>query len=193
MAKPPRRSVSRQVRYVRRATGQRVKGPPAADRAVRDWLVARVRSTYASGNWAGKGALPSIKGVAAEVAHRRHPAQHTIAEIVLHMAYWKDAVTARLRDQPWSLDESLNWRAAGPGEAGWVAAREELAAAQKRLVAALRAFTPDRMLERIRGRLRLIDVVTDIATHDTYHAAQIFVLRRLAAQERSPEGRFSPD
>jgi hypothetical protein len=109
------------------------------------------------------------------------------------MAYWKDAVTARLRDQPWSLDESLNWRAAGPGEAGWAEAKTDLTAAHKRLVAALRAFTPDRMLERIRGRLRLIDVVTDIATHDTYHAAQIFVLRRLPAQERSPEGRFSPD
>ncbi len=95
------------------------------------------------------------------------------------MAYWKDAVTARLTGQPWAFDDRMNWRAAGPGEAGWAEARAELGAAQQRLTAALRAFTPDRMLERIRGPLRLIDVVTDISTHDTYHAAQIFVLRRL--------------
>jgi uncharacterized damage-inducible protein DinB len=155
--------------------------------------VARVRGTYARGNWAGKGALPSFEGVTAEVAHRHHPEQHTIAEIVLHMGYWKDAVTARLTGQPWTFDDRLNWRAAGAGEAGWSDAKAELAAAQTRLVAALRRVTPAQLLDRVRGSVRLIDLVTDIATHDTYHAAQIFVLRRLPAQVRPAAGVLLPD
>jgi uncharacterized damage-inducible protein DinB len=152
-----------------------------------------VRGTYARGNWAGKGALPSFEGVTAEVAHRRHPEQHTIAEIVLHMGYWKDAVTARLTGQPWTFDDRLNWRAAGAGEAGWSDAKAELAAAQRRLVAALRRVTPAQLLDRVRGSVRLIDLITDIATHDTYHAAQIFVLRRLPAQQRPAPGVLLPD
>lgn len=159
------------------------RGGPAvaADAAIRDWLVARCHGTYRRGNWAGKGALPSIEGVSVEVAHCRHPDEHTIAEIVLHMAYWKDAVTARLTGQSWKFDDRLNWRPAAPGEQGWVEARSELAAAHKRLMAALRGLTSARLLERVRGPLRLIDLVADIATHDTYHAAQIFILRRLPA------------
>jgi len=194
MATRPRRSGGRAVR-ARGGSRRAARGGSAANAAVRDWLVARVRGTYRRGNWAGKGALASIEGMTAEVAHHRHPEQHTIAEIVLHMAYWKDAVTARLTGTPWTFDDRVNWRPAGPGEHGWTAARQELSAAHTRLTAALRRLTPDRLLERIRGSLRMIDVVTDIATHDTYHAAQIFVLRRLPRGETgaSPRGDSSPD
>ena len=178
MAKARRGRVSRKVR-VRAKSTPPARGGSAPNAAVARWLVARVRGTYGRGNWAGKGVLPSIEGVSADVAHRRHPEQHTIAELVLHMAYWKDAVAAALTGRPWQFDDRQNWRAAGPGEAGWAGAKEELAAAQRRLMAALRRFALPRAMERIRGRVRVIDVVTDIATHDTYHAAQIFVLRRL--------------
>lgn len=109
--------------------------------AVIDWIVSRGDGTYRRGNWAGKGPLPSIKGVTADVAHLRHPDQHTIAEIVLHMAYWKDAVTARLTGQPWKYDESQNWRAAVATEQGWAQARAELGAAHRRLMAALRTYS----------------------------------------------------
>jgi len=34
--------------------------------------------------------------------------------------------------------------------------------------------------------LRVIDLVVDIATHDHYHAAQIFVLKRLSAGAAAP-------
>ena len=97
------------------------------------------------------------------------------------MAYWKDAVTARLTGRPWKYDESQNWRAAVATEQGWAQARGELGAAHKRLMAALRTLTPERLVEPVRGPWRLIDLVADVATHDTYHAAQIFVLRRLKA------------
>ena len=163
---------------------KRMKSSPGLP-AIIDWIVRRCDGTYRRGNWAGKGPLPSIKGVTARVAHRRHPGQHTIAEIVLHMAYWKDAVTARLTGQQWRYDESQNWRAAVATEEGWAQARAELGAAHRRLMAALRTLTPGRLLEPVRGPWRLIDLSADIATHDTYHAAQIFVLRRLEATHKT--------
>ncbi len=64
------------------------------------WLIEHVDRTYQEGNWAGTGVRPALEGVSAELAGwRPHPEQHTIAEIALHMAYWKDAVGARLAER----------------------------------------------------------------------------------------------
>ncbi len=43
----------------------------------------------------------------------------------------------------------------------------------------LRALPPSRLMKRIYRTDRGIDFAVDIATHDTYHSAQIFVVRRL--------------
>src|SRR3990172_9142083 len=53
------------------------------------WLAERLERTYGEGNWAGKGIRPALEGLTAAEAHWRPvPAQHTIAEIAWHMAYW---------------------------------------------------------------------------------------------------------
>ncbi len=98
------------------------------------------------------------------------------------MAYWKDAVTARLQRQPWRYDRELNWRPVPPTARGWEHARAELRAAHERLMRSLRTFPQSRLLKPIRPphRNRFIDLAVDIATHDSYHAAQIFVLKRLS-------------
>ncbi len=61
--------------------------------AMSDWIRRRCNRTYRSHNWAGKGSLLSVQGVTTEVAHwRSDPKQHSIAEIILHMAFWKELV-----------------------------------------------------------------------------------------------------
>src|SRR3972149_3221037 len=53
------------------------------------WLAERLERTYGEGNRAGKGIRPALEGLTAAEAHWRPvPAQHTIAEIAWHMAYW---------------------------------------------------------------------------------------------------------
>ena len=146
------------------------------------WLVRRCHQTYRKGNWAGKGVLSALKGVTAEMAHwRPHPEQHTIAEIALHMGYWKDSVTAGLTRKPWTHDKELDWRSPAPTEQGWQEALTELQRAHNRLTKALRGLKPARLMQPLqpRRRLSVADLVVDIATHDSYHSAQIFVLRRL--------------
>jgi len=158
-----------------------------ASQSLTDWLRARVDRTYGSGNWAGPGPLRAIRGITPAAAHwRPHPDQHTIAEITRHMGYWKDAVEARLTGRPWTYDKSANWREVPPTARGWAAARSELAAAHRRLMRALERakdadlLAPVDAVDPRRLRWRMLDFVVDVATHDSYHAAQIFVLRRLA-------------
>lgn len=165
------------------AVRRRRSGAPRkrSDPGLHEWTLWHVRRTYGRGNWAGKGVLPALKEVTADQAHwRPRPDQHNIAEVALHMAYWKDAVTARLTDRPWKYDDAQNWRTVDPTEDGWSAARVALDAAQRRLVKAIRALPPARLMARGRGPWRLLDYLVDIATHDSYHVGQIFVLRRLS-------------
>lgn len=151
------------------------------------WIVEHVDQTYAKGNWAGRGVLPSVEGVATEeAAWRPNAEQHTIAELVLHMAYWKDAVTARITGAPWQYSEATDWRPVPATARGWEEARAELARAHERLLGVLRSIAPERLDEVIgkawwleAGQARVIDFALGAAHHDMYHAAQIFVLRRL--------------
>ncbi len=154
---------------------------------ITNWIITHCESTYRKGNWAGKGVLPAIEGVATEEASWRPNAeQHTIAELVLHMAYWKDAVTARLSGQAWTYDEAMDWRPVPATAQDWEEVKAELQRAHDRLIAVLRSLTVQRLEESVgkawwveSGRADAIDYAVGVTHHDMYHAAQIFVLRRL--------------
>lgn len=175
---------------VRRAAGRgkTSKGMGGDGAATMRWLLRRYDSTYRRGNWSGWGPLKAITGLSSDAAHwRPHAGQHTIAEMVLHMAYWKDFVRAGLRGEPIKLTEEDNWRTVPPTEEGWAQARAELEAAHRRLRKTLQNLDPKRLQDTVRRQWRVIDFVGDIATHDTYHGAQIFVLRHLFEARRASE------
>jgi len=120
-----------------------------------------------------------------EASWRPNPEQHTIGEIVLHMAYWKDAVTERLSGRPWKHSEEMDWRPVPATARGWEDARTELDRAHGRLLEALGTLSAKRLSEVVGkawwlddGQARVIDFALGAAHHDMYHAAQIFVLRR---------------
>jgi uncharacterized damage-inducible protein DinB len=122
--------------------------------------------------------LPAIVDVTAEMAHwRPHPAQHTIAEIVGHIAYWKDFTATALRGEKPAYSEALNWPQVESSADAWRRTRTELGAAHRRLMSALRALTPNRLADRVYRRVTVLDLAIDIATHDSYHVGQIYVLR----------------
>jgi uncharacterized damage-inducible protein DinB len=154
------------------------------------WIVEHVDQTYKQGNWAGRGVLPALAGVTTEEsAWRPHPEQKTIGEIIRHMAYWKDAVSARTSGEPWESSEEANWRPVAATARGLEEARAELQQAHERLLRVLRSFSPERLNEVVwkawwleEGQARVIDWAVGAAHHDMYHAAQIFVLRRLYQQ-----------
>lgn len=149
-----------------------------------DWARTRCDRTYRSGNWAGKGVLAALDGVTAESAHWRPQAeQHTIAEIVLHMAFWKDVVAGVLGSGSYRYKEEGNWRAVEPTDAGWRRAQSALRTAHRGLMSAMRRVRDRDLMNRLRGRRKytIADLTVDVATHDSYHVGQIFVLRHLYA------------
>lgn len=120
--------------------------------AVSDWIRSRCNRTYRSHNWAGKGSLLSVQSVASEVAHwRPHPEQHTIAEIVLHMAFWKELVATVLSGGIYRYAKSDVWREVQPTEAGWKRAQRSMDAAHRHLMAAMRRVR-DRQTDEERKR-----------------------------------------
>jgi uncharacterized damage-inducible protein DinB len=131
--------------------------------------------------------VPALEGISAEMANWRPvPDQHTIAEIVAHVAYHTELVAARLRGGPWKYRQEEDWQAGSPTEDGWARVRARLESAHRDLAAVLAAPAAGELLEPFDESwlspelvTRRIDLAVDIATHDIYHAGQIFVLKRL--------------
>ena len=135
----------------------------------------------------GASALGSIRGVGAEVAAwKPYPDRHSIWELALHIAYWNYAVWRRLTDaDPGGFPRSpSNWPAVPepPSEDAWAEDRRLVREWHGRLVAAIEGFDPDR-LDQAAGdsKTSYADLVTGVLLHDTYHAGQIQIMKRLAA------------
>jgi hypothetical protein len=139
---------------------------------------------YDTKAWHGPNLRGAVRRVSAEQAAWRYRSRHTIAELVLHCAYWKYAVRRRLRGDKrgsfplkgsnwFPLSGSLTekeWR-------GFIALLDEQHKKLRETVAGI----PARQLHvrSLGSRFTSIGLITGIAAHDIYHAGQIQVLKRL--------------
>jgi hypothetical protein len=129
--------------------------------------------------WHGPSLWSTLKGVTANQAlWRAAPGRNTIWELVLHTSHGKHLVSRRLvgRDGP-TFPRRLRktWWPAMPAQPDAAAWRADLA---------LLLECHERLLEAVRRPRRKDDKqVVGIALHDTYHAGQIRLIRRLAAAE----------
>jgi len=107
-----------------------------------------LHSVYDGDPWHGSSITEVLKGVDADVAARRSfPDAHTIWEIVLHMTAWTREVASRVRGaQAKSPPEDWPAPRFGGGVAAWLAARDDLADAQKEIEAAVDAVKADDLL-----------------------------------------------
>ncbi len=141
-------------------------------------------------SWHGTNLRGAVRGMSAKTAGWRLAGEpHSIADLVVHCAYWKYAVRRRLRGDPrgsFPLKGSNWFKLPEPlGEAAWrgyVALLDSEHRALRDAVAEL----PARQIEatpkgRQIGNLMLIH---GIALHDIYHTGQIQMLKALA--KRSP-------
>lgn len=157
------------------------------------WIVERFELTNKLGNWAAHGVAPALEGVTVEMANwRPAPDQHTIAEMIAHLAYHRELVALRLRGEPKDYRVEDDWQAGPPTDDGLTQVRARLDRAHRDVAAALAELKPDELLKPVMAswlspkRLtRTIDLGVDVATHDLYHAGQIFVLKRLYAARLS--------
>lgn len=136
----------------------------------------------------GASVLGALRGVAPEVAAwKPYPDRHSIWGLALHIAYWNYAVWRRLTDADTGgfPRSPSNWPAVPepPSAEAWDRDRRLVREWHDRLVEAVEGFDADR-LDQPAGddaSTSYADLVTGILLHDTYHAGQIQIMKRLAA------------
>jgi hypothetical protein len=132
----------------------------------------------------GASVLGSLRGVSVEVAAwKPYPDRHSVWDLALHIAYWNYAVWRRLTDAPEGgfTRSPSNWPAAPEAtEAAWAEDRRLVREWHDRLVAAVEGFGGP--LDEVAGggKTSHADLITGVLLHDTYHAGQIQVMKRLA-------------
>lgn len=152
-------------------------------------LLRIVDEAYEKKAWHGPNLRDSIRGLDfRQVAWRPAADRHNIWEIVVHCAYWKYAVRRRIFGEKrgsFPLKGS-NWflrPAAMPSEA-WrsdVALLEDM---HRKMRAAIAGLRPRDLTKMSPGsKVSNAATISGIAAHDVYHAGQIQLLKRLAAQE----------
>jgi hypothetical protein len=155
-----------------------------------DILLRLLDQAYDRKAWHGPNLRGSIRGLTPDAAAWR-PAEgrRCIWEIVVHAAYWKYAVRRRiLGEKRGSFPlKGSNWfvRPITHSAAAWQDDVRLLEETHRALRAVVAGLSPNDLNVTPPGRkVSNLDIVTGIAAHDVYHAGQIQLLKRLAAQGR---------
>ena len=135
----------------------------------------------------GATVLGALRGLSPAIAAwRPQPDRHSIWALALHVAYWNYAVRRRITDAerggfPRS-PANFPTVPADATKAAWDDDRRLVKEEHERVVAALRDFDPSRLDECAgdKKKTTYADLITGIVLHDTYHAGQIQMLKRLA-------------
>jgi hypothetical protein len=166
-----------------KATPASAPGRPASGEVA---LLLRVLDeSYEKKAWHGPNLKGSIRGLSsAEAGWRPRPDRHSIADIVVHAAYWKYAVRRRLRGEKrgsFALKGS-NWFALPSpiDDSSWKQFQRLLESEHRALRETVASF-PSHELHRFPqgGKVSFITQIYGIALHDVYHAGQIQLLKRL--------------
>ena len=128
-----------------------------------------------------------LRGVDANQAvWKPSPKRNSIWNLVLHMAYWKYTIIRKLNsDYPQGFDRSPSDFPAVPDdplEKSWEEDKGLLKETHKILLDEIRKFPPE-MLDEVcpstKKEWTFSQLIVGIAAHDTYHIAQIQLLKRL--------------
>jgi len=150
----------------------------------RKLLLDVLDAAFTGPSWHGTTLWGSLRGLTPAAAlWRPSPRRHNIWEEVLHTAYWKDRIRARLVG-----DRKVGGFPRRPGNfpavpqpANARALRADLALLKdghrqlREVVAAL----PESRLGRRVGKWTCDEMIYGAAAHDLYHAGQIQLLKRL--------------
>ncbi|HYM80759.1 MAG TPA: DinB family protein [Candidatus Limnocylindria bacterium] len=146
-------------------------------------IAEQLKRAFEGHAWHGPAVLQVLEGVAAKQASARPiPGAHTIWEIALHVAVWKDVVRRRMNGEKFELSDAEDWpppAVSKTTDAAWRAAIRALKASHKKLLDTLEALPENRLGKSLvpggsTGYVQLHGVIQ----HDIYHAGQIAVLKK---------------
>lgn len=145
-------------------------------------IIDEIERGYKGDPWHG----PSLLALLEHIDHHESAVApiagaHTIAQIVLHIASWKEIVAERLGTrEAIVVNPERDWpQAVINTAADWQAALRRLDSAERNLVRAIAAFDPDRLAEVVPGKHHPFVVeIRGLPQHDAYHGGQIAILKR---------------
>jgi uncharacterized damage-inducible protein DinB len=144
-------------------------------------IADQMRRAFVGEAWHGPAVLELLEGLGPQQACARPlSSAHSIWEIVLHMAAWKEVVVRRLAGQAVELTAEQDWPLVlENSEAEWVKTLEGLKRAHNELERALAALPEARLTERVPGKdYDVYFMLHGVVQHDLYHAGQIAVLKK---------------
>jgi uncharacterized damage-inducible protein DinB len=142
--------------------------------------------------WHGDPIWQILDGISPEFAAQRTlPGTHNIWEIVLHMKFWEEVVSRRLKGQRAGLDEALNFPAPPEtSELNWQKTLADFRASNQQFRQLLAELDPARLDElSAAGKRTFYEEAHGLIQHNVYHAGQIALLKK-AFQEKGAAGRF---
>jgi uncharacterized damage-inducible protein DinB len=159
--------------------------PTAALAPEIELLLQQLDQAYDKKAWHGPNLRGAVRRLSAEqAAWRPHPQRHSIAEIVVHAAYWKYTVRRRLRgDKRGSFPlKGSNWfpLRAPLSEEAWRGYLDLLEEEHRTLRAAVAEMPPDQLRPvPAKSAFSYAALIQGAAAHDVYHAGQVQLLKRL--------------
>lgn len=156
-----------------------MKPAPTTNDASR--LVRLIDEGYNRKSWHGTNLRGSVRGLTAAQAAWRS-GRHSIADLVVHCAYWKYAVRRRLRGEKrgsFGLKGS-NWFALAEPltPAAWKEYFALLDAEHAALRSAVSELTPGQIAAtRAGSQVSNLMLLHGVAMHDVYHAGQIQMIK----------------
>jgi uncharacterized damage-inducible protein DinB len=149
-------------------------------------IADQLHRQYDGAPWHGTSLKNILGGVDAKQAAARPLAQgHSIWELVLHIAAWKNEVRHRLAGGAAGDPPEGDWPAVeGTSERDWQAAVERLDLAHRLLLSAVRDFpepnlpTPTNDLRKEGLAPTYYELLLGAIQHDVYHSGQIALLKK---------------
>jgi len=148
-----------------------------------------LHQVYEGHPWHGSSITSVLDGISAESAKSRPiPDAHNIWELVLHMAYWKYAVSRRISGvEPGSFPrEGSDWiPVRDTSEKAWKVDIRLLHDQHALLVRAVQRLSPSRLHHRNGSRWTHAEQIAGAAAHDLYHTGQLQLIKKLSAARAS--------
>ena len=151
-------------------------------------IVDQLEREHAGDPWHGSPLSSILAGVThAQAKARPIASAHSIWELVLHIAAWKNEARRRLSGAPAGDPLEGDWPAVGDTTAArWEEALEHLEDAHRLLVSAVKAFpepklfipTNDTRHDDTAPAASYYELLHGITQHDCYHAGQIAILKK---------------
>jgi uncharacterized damage-inducible protein DinB len=133
--------------------------------------------------WHGPPLRKLLENVSAKTAHS-HPiaGAHSIAEIVMHLAYWKDAGRRRLAGEKVLPSEKEQWPPPpGADEGAWKKTLALLDTRHQDFIDAVASQSDECLAMPVAGKdYDQYVLLHGLIQHDLYHAGQIALLKRAA-------------